>query len=131
MHNLTTMNLSTSSVHRYKIKGRHRLVMLIRQTCILSINTILLHNIGQKISLGIQVIGEILLKSVRTSRQLRKQMARCVVRTTRESTEPKNSKTAMDGFLHGLNQCRQKLHQFDRLDVMGKLVDRPLCKHSH
>ncbi|GJX79565.1 retrovirus-related pol polyprotein from transposon TNT 1-94 [Tanacetum coccineum] len=44
MHNLTTMNLSTSSVHRYKNKGRHRLVMLIRQTCILSINTILLHN---------------------------------------------------------------------------------------
>ncbi|GJW22461.1 hypothetical protein Tco_0033083, partial [Tanacetum coccineum] len=49
MHNLTTMNLSTSSVHRYKNKGRHRLVMLIRQTCILSINTILLHNVGQKI----------------------------------------------------------------------------------
>ncbi|GJR93420.1 hypothetical protein Tco_0265594 [Tanacetum coccineum] len=49
MHNLTTMNLSTSLVHRYKNKGRHRLVMLIRQTCILSINTILPHNVGQKI----------------------------------------------------------------------------------
>ncbi|GJW67393.1 retrovirus-related pol polyprotein from transposon TNT 1-94 [Tanacetum coccineum] len=44
MHNLTTMNLSTSSVHRYKNKGRHRLIMLIRQICILSINTIPPHN---------------------------------------------------------------------------------------
>ncbi|GJZ11363.1 retrovirus-related pol polyprotein from transposon TNT 1-94 [Tanacetum coccineum] len=40
---------STSSVHRYKNKGRHRLVMLIHQICILSINTILLYNVGQKI----------------------------------------------------------------------------------
>ncbi|GJV27026.1 hypothetical protein Tco_1383474 [Tanacetum coccineum] len=37
MHDLTTMNLSTFLVHRYKNKGRHRLVMLILQTCILSI----------------------------------------------------------------------------------------------
>ncbi|GJX84820.1 retrovirus-related pol polyprotein from transposon TNT 1-94 [Tanacetum coccineum] len=68
MHNLTTMNLSTSLVHRYKNKGRHYLVMLIRKTCILSINTILLHNVGQKHPLE-QVIRNP-SQSIRTRRQL-------------------------------------------------------------
>ncbi|GJS92579.1 retrovirus-related pol polyprotein from transposon TNT 1-94 [Tanacetum coccineum] len=49
MHKLKKKNLSTSLVHRYKNEGRHRLVMLIRQTCILSINDILLNIVGQKI----------------------------------------------------------------------------------
>ncbi|GJW91212.1 putative ribonuclease H-like domain-containing protein [Tanacetum coccineum] len=42
-------DLSTSLVYRYKNEGRHRLIMLIRQTCILSIIDILLNIIGQKI----------------------------------------------------------------------------------
>nr|GEZ74898.1 hypothetical protein [Tanacetum cinerariifolium] len=49
MHKLKKKNLSTSLVHRYKNEGRHCLVMLIRQTCIHSINDILLNIVGQKI----------------------------------------------------------------------------------
>ncbi|GJW55149.1 hypothetical protein Tco_0099234 [Tanacetum coccineum] len=46
---LKKTNLSTSLVHLYKNEGRHHLIMLIRQTCILSINDILLNIVGQKI----------------------------------------------------------------------------------
>ncbi|GKC11900.1 hypothetical protein Tco_1008682, partial [Tanacetum coccineum] len=49
MHKLTKTNLSTSLVHWYKNEGRHRLVILTRQTCILSVNDILLNIVGQKI----------------------------------------------------------------------------------
>ncbi|GKG08831.1 hypothetical protein Tco_0334663 [Tanacetum coccineum] len=61
------MNLSTSLVHRYKNEGRHRLVMLIRQTYILSINTILPAQHWTKDHPLEQVIGN-LSQSIRTRR---------------------------------------------------------------
>nr|GFA55794.1 ribonuclease H-like domain-containing protein [Tanacetum cinerariifolium] len=42
---------------RYKTKGRHRYVMLIRQICTLSINVILLNIVGQKIILWSKSLG--------------------------------------------------------------------------
>nr|GEX16970.1 retrovirus-related Pol polyprotein from transposon TNT 1-94 [Tanacetum cinerariifolium] len=50
MHKLKMTNLSTSFVHRYKNKGRHRLLMLIHQICIHSIDNILLNIVGQRSS---------------------------------------------------------------------------------
>ncbi|GJR12629.1 integrase, catalytic region, zinc finger, CCHC-type containing protein [Tanacetum coccineum] len=41
---------STSSIRRYMNKGRHLLDMLIRQSCIHSINDILLNTVGQEIT---------------------------------------------------------------------------------
>nr|GEZ44434.1 retrovirus-related Pol polyprotein from transposon TNT 1-94 [Tanacetum cinerariifolium] len=43
---LKLTNLSTSFVHRYQIEGSHRLVMLIHQICIHSINDTLLNIVG-------------------------------------------------------------------------------------
>ncbi|GKF75995.1 hypothetical protein Tco_0225439, partial [Tanacetum coccineum] len=123
-----TGNLSTSSVHRYKIKGRYRLVMLIRQTCILSINTILPSaQCWTKDHPLEQVIGNP-SQSVRTRRHLETDGEMCMFALTVSRIEPKNIKEAMADSAW-IESMQEELHQFDRLDVW-ELVDIPFAKMS-
>ncbi|GKG11751.1 retrovirus-related pol polyprotein from transposon TNT 1-94, partial [Tanacetum coccineum] len=77
--------------------------MLIRQTCILSINTILPHNVGNP------------SESVRTRRQLETDGEMCMFALTVSGTEPKNIKEAMADSAW-IESIQEELHQFDRLD---------------
>nr|GEV97004.1 Gag-Pol polyprotein [Tanacetum cinerariifolium] len=66
---LQMMSLSTYSLTRYKTKGRHRHIMLIRQICTLSINDFRLNTVGQKIKEKVEK-GIIELFFVKTEYQL-------------------------------------------------------------
>ncbi|GJY25626.1 retrovirus-related pol polyprotein from transposon TNT 1-94 [Tanacetum coccineum] len=99
--------------------------MLIRQTCIHSINTILLNNVGQRTSKKPWLI--LLNQLIRTRRQLETDGEMCMFALTVSRTEPKNIKEAMADSAW-IVSMQEELHQFDRLDVW-ELVDRPLCKN--
>ncbi|GKF71388.1 retrovirus-related pol polyprotein from transposon TNT 1-94, partial [Tanacetum coccineum] len=99
---------------------------LIRQTCILSINTIHLAQRWTKDHPLEQVIGNP-SQSVRTRRQLEIDGEMCMFAITVSRTEAKNIKEALADSAW-IESMQEELHQFDRFDVW-ELVDRPLCKN--
>ncbi|GJR15023.1 retrovirus-related pol polyprotein from transposon TNT 1-94 [Tanacetum coccineum] len=126
MHNLRTMNLSTSSVHRYKETRETRLVNVDSSTHATFYHT---HPSAQRWTKDHpleQVIGNP-SQSVRTRRQLEIDGEMCMFALTVSRTEPKNIKEAMADSAW-IESMQEELHQFDRLDVW-ELVDRPLCKN--
>nr|GEV01868.1 hypothetical protein [Tanacetum cinerariifolium] len=70
---------------------------------------------------------EILLKSVRTRRQLESDGEMCMFAPTVSRTEPKNIKEAMADSAW-IESMQEELHQFYRLDVW-ELVNKPLCQN--
>nr|GEV55846.1 retrovirus-related Pol polyprotein from transposon TNT 1-94 [Tanacetum cinerariifolium] len=137
MHKLKKTNLSTSFVHRYKNEGRHRHVMLIRQTCIHFINDTLLNIVGKKIIHCSEhrwkkdhPLEQVIVnpsQSIRTRRQLETDGEICMFALTVSQTEPKNIKESMADSVW-IEAMQEEIHQFERLDVW-ELVDRPLCKN--
>ncbi|GJS61193.1 retrovirus-related pol polyprotein from transposon TNT 1-94 [Tanacetum coccineum] len=126
MHNLTTMNLSTSSVHQYKKTRETRLVNVDSSTHATFYQH---HPSAQRWTKDHpleQVIGNP-SQSVRTRRQLEIDGEMCMFALTVSRTEPKNIKEAMADSAW-IESMQEELHQFDRLDVW-ELVDRPLCKN--
>ncbi|GJR61940.1 gag-pol polyprotein [Tanacetum coccineum] len=129
MHNLTTMNLSTSSVHWYKNNGRHRLVHVdvIKLASFTINNTNLLQQRWTKDHPLEQVIGNP-LKSIRTRRSARNRWRDEICTTTVSRTEPKNHKGSPWPDSHGIDHCKEALHHLDRLDDHAGCLDS--CKST-
>ncbi|GJV99260.1 ribonuclease H-like domain-containing protein [Tanacetum coccineum] len=124
VHNLTTMNLSTSLVHCTISRETSRHVDSS------NMHTFYQHHPSAqrwtKDHPLEQVIGNP-SQSVRTRRQLETDGEMCMFALTVSRTEPKNIKEAMADSAW-IESMQEELHQFDRLDVW-ELVDRPLCKN--
>ncbi|GJX12510.1 retrovirus-related pol polyprotein from transposon TNT 1-94 [Tanacetum coccineum] len=106
------INIFSTPIHE---QGRHLLDMLIRQTCIHSINDIL-QNIIRNPS-----------QSIRTRHQTETDGKMCMFALSVSQTEPKNIKEAMADSAW-IEAMQEELHQFDRLDI-GELADKPLYKN--
>ncbi|GKB48618.1 retrovirus-related pol polyprotein from transposon TNT 1-94 [Tanacetum coccineum] len=123
---LTTINLSTSSVHVQETKGRPSSRHGDLLNMLLSINIILCHTTLDKIHpLEQKVIGNP-SQSVRTERQLETDGDDVYVRITVSRTNNEHQEAMADSAW--IESMQEELHQFDRLDVW-ELVDRPLCKN--
>nr|GEW33233.1 integrase, catalytic region, zinc finger, CCHC-type, peptidase aspartic, catalytic [Tanacetum cinerariifolium] len=114
MHKLTKTNLSTSSVHRCKNKGRHRLDMLTRQTCTHSIRRHPSEHHWTRDHPLELVIGNP-SQSIRKRRQLETDGEMCMFALTVSRTEPKNIIEAMADSVW-IEAMQEELYQFDRLD---------------